>query len=114
MYAILRAGGKQVKVSAGDILRIERTSGEKYAKGQTLELSDVVLAGGDGEKEPLFSGVKVKATVLGEVRSRKVLVFKKKRTKQYRRTKGHRQNLLEVRIDGIEGLGVSGDRKVSR
>jgi large subunit ribosomal protein L21 len=103
MYAILRAGGKQVKVSAGDIVRIERTAGEKYAKGQALELSDVVLAGGDGEKEPKFKGVTVRATVLGEVRSRKVLIFKKKRTKQYRRTKGHRQNLLEVRIDGIEG-----------
>ena len=105
MYAILRAGGKQVKVEPGDIVRIERASGERYAKGQALEFSDVVLAGGGGEKEPKTKGVKVKATVLGEVRSRKVLGFKKKRRKQYRRTKGHRQNLLEVRIDGIEGLG---------
>jgi large subunit ribosomal protein L21 len=45
----------------------------------------------------------VKATVLGEMRSRKVLVFKKKKRKQYRRTKGHRQTMLEIRIDGIEG-----------
>jgi len=103
MYAILRAGGKQVKVAPGDVVRIEKTSGETYAKGQEMKLSDVVLAGGDEGREPKVEGVTVKATVLGEVRSRKVLVFKKKKRKQYRRTKGHRQTMLEIRIDGIEG-----------
>ena len=106
MYAILRSGGKQVKVAPGDIVRIERSAGQKAGKGQTLELSSVLLVSGDngvrsGAKD--VSGVSVKATVLNEVRTRKVLVFKKKRTKQYRRTKGHRQTVLEVRIDGIEG-----------
>ncbi|MGH9368734.1 MAG: 50S ribosomal protein L21 [Thermoanaerobaculia bacterium] len=106
MYAILRAGGKQVKVAPGDVVRLERTAGQKAAKGDRLELSDVVLV--SGEKGIRAGGraagdVKVVATVLGAVRGRKVLVFKKKRTKQYRRTKGHRQNLVEVRIDGIEG-----------
>jgi large subunit ribosomal protein L21 len=106
MYAILRSGGKQVKVAPGDIVRIERSAGQKAAKGQTLELSDVLLVSGEngvraGAKG--VSGVSVKATILNEVRTRKVLVFKKKRTKQYRRTKGHRQTVLEVRIDGIEG-----------
>jgi large subunit ribosomal protein L21 len=102
MYAILRAGGKQVKVAPGDRLRIERPAGQKFEKGQALELSDVVLAAG-GEDGSLRQGVTVKATVLGEVRNRKVLVFKKKRRKQYRRTKGHRQTMLDIRIDGIEG-----------
>jgi len=106
MYAILRAGGKQIRVAPGDVVRIERTSGKKAAKGDKLELSDVVLVSGDsgvrtGSKA--VGGVKVSATVLSEVKTRKVLVFKKKRTKQFRRTKGHRQNLVEVRIDGIEG-----------
>jgi large subunit ribosomal protein L21 len=95
-----------VKVAPGDVVRIERTAGKKAAKGDRLELSEVVLVSGEegvrtGEKA--VSGVKVVATVLNEVRGRKVLIFKKKRTKQYRRTKGHRQNLVEIRIDGIEG-----------
>ena len=102
MYAILRAGGKQLRVAPGDVIRIERPS-EKVGKGQKLRLSDILFVGGDGAKTPKATGgVSVKATVLGEIRTRKVLVFKKKRRKQYRRTKGHRQAMLEVRIDGIE------------
>ena len=105
MYAILRAGGKQIKVAPGDVVRIEKTSGEKYEKGQELRLTEVVFAGGDEGKDqdPTRAGVAVKATVLGEIRTKKVLVFKKKRRKQYRRTKGHRQGMVEIRIDGIEG-----------
>jgi large subunit ribosomal protein L21 len=106
MYAILRSGGKQVKVAPGDILRIERSSGKRAAKGDRLELSDIVLVSAEGSLRTgakAVAGVKVVATVLNEVKTRKVLVFKKKRTKQYRRTKGHRQGLIEVRIDGIEG-----------
>jgi large subunit ribosomal protein L21 len=106
MYAILRAGGKQVRVSAGDVVRIEKPSQKKLAKGEELILSDVLLVSGDegvrSAKDDL-ANVTVKATVIGEVRSRKVLVFKKKIRKQYRRTKGHRQTLLEVRVDSIEG-----------
>lgn len=98
MYAILRAGGKQVKVSPGDVVRIEKPSGGAE-KGQKLTLSEIVFAGGD---KPGEKAATVTATVLGEVRTRKVIVFKKKRTKQYRRTKGHRQNLVEIRIDSIE------------
>jgi large subunit ribosomal protein L21 len=106
MYAILRAGGKQVKVSAGDVVRVEKPSGKKLSRGEELTLSDVVLFSGDGgvvsAKDDLAK-VAVKATVIGEVRSRKVLVFKKKIRKQHRRTRGHRQTMVEVRIDSIEG-----------
>jgi large subunit ribosomal protein L21 len=106
MYAILRSGGKQLKVSAGDVVRIEKPSSKKAARGEELTLSDVLLVSGDGDvrsaKDDL-SGVSVKATVIGEIRTKKVLVFKKKIRKQYRRTKGHRQTMLEVRIDSIEG-----------
>ena len=106
MYAILRSGGKQLKVSPGDVVRVERTAAKKAARGDRLELSEVVLVSGEGGVRTgakAVGGVKVVATVLNEVKSRKVLIFKKKRTKQYRRTKGHRQPLVEVRIDGIEG-----------
>ncbi len=106
MYAILRSGGKQMKVSAGDVVRVERPAGDTLAKGHELTLSDLVLVSGDSGirsgKDDLGK-VSVKATVLAEVRNRKVLVFKKKRRKQYRRTKGHRQTMLEIRIDSIEG-----------
>ena len=103
MYVILRAGGKQLKVAPGDIVRIEKPSAA-VSKGEELVLSDVLFVGGEDGKEPRAgSGVSVKATVIGTLRTRKVLVFKKKRTKQYRRTKGHRQTMLQVRIDGIEG-----------
>ena len=103
MYAIVRAGGKQLKVAPGDVVRIEKPSAA-VSKGEEFVLSDVLFVGGEEGKEPRKgSGVSVKATVIGTLRTRKVLVFKKKRTKQYRRTKGHRQTMVQVRIDGIEG-----------
>jgi large subunit ribosomal protein L21 len=106
MYAILRSGGKQLKVSAGDVVRIEKPSSKNPGKGEELTLSDVLLVSGDGDVRSVkddLSGVSIKATVIGEFRTKKVLVFKKKKRKQYRRTKGHRQTMLEVRIDSIEG-----------
>lgn len=103
MYAIVRAGGKQMKVAPGDVVRIEKPSAA-VSKGEEIVLSDVLFVGGEEGKDPRQgSGVSVKATVIGTLRTRKVLVFKKKRTKQYRRTKGHRQTMVQVRIDGIEG-----------
>jgi large subunit ribosomal protein L21 len=108
MYAIVRTGGKQLKVAAGDVVRIEKPAGENIAKGESLALSgaSVILVSGEGAVrtgEEALKGVTVRAKVLGAVRTRKVLVFKKKRTKQYRRTKGHRQSMIEVRIEAIEG-----------
>jgi large subunit ribosomal protein L21 len=108
MYAIVRSGGKQLKVQAGDVVRIERPAGDVLKKGETLALSaaSVILVSGDGAVRTdadALKGVKISAKVLGEIRTRKVLVFKKKRTKQYRRTKGHRQTMIQVRIESIEG-----------
>ena len=101
MYAILRAGGKQLKVTPGDVVRIE-TPSDKVSRGETLTFSDVLLVGGEEGREPKTGkGISVMATVIGAVRTKKVLVFKKKRRKQYRRTKGHRQTMLRVRIDEI-------------
>ena len=102
MYAILRAGGKQVKVAPGDVVRIEKPA-EAVTKGQEIQFSDVVFVGGrEADSDKKGTAVSVRATVLGPIKTRKVLVFKKKRTKQYRRTKGHRQSMIEVRIDGID------------
>ena len=102
MYAILRAGGKQLKVAPGDIVRIEKPA-RRVEPGEELTLADVLFAGGEeGKAPPDPGGVSVRATVVKQIRGPKVLVFKKKRTKQYRRTKGHRQALLEIRIEAIE------------
>ncbi|HVQ54850.1 MAG TPA: 50S ribosomal protein L21 [Thermoanaerobaculia bacterium] len=108
MYAIVRSGGKQLKVSPGDIVRVEKPSGDALKKGESLALSGasvILVSGDDGVRTgaDALKGVKVQAKVLGEIRTKKVLVFKKKRTKQYRRTKGHRQTMIQVRIDAIEG-----------
>ncbi len=102
MYAILRAGGKQLKVAPGDVVRIEKPS-EEVSKGDTLTLSSVVLVGGEEGKDPKAGeGVSVRATVIGPVRTKKVLVFKKKRRKQYRRTRGHRQPFTAVVVEEIQ------------
>ena len=108
MYAIVRSGGKQLKVSPGDIVRVEKPSGDSLKKGESLALSGasvILVSGDDGVRTgaDALKGVKVQAKVLGEIRTKKVLVFKKKRTKQYRRTKGHRQTMIQVRIEAIEG-----------
>src|ERR1700693_5954236 len=103
MYAIVRAGGKQLKVTPGDVVRIE-TPSDKVSRGERLTLSDVLFVGGDKGKDPKGgTGISVKATVIGPMRTKKVLVFKKKRRKQYRRTRSHRQTMLQERIDGLEG-----------
>jgi large subunit ribosomal protein L21 len=101
MYAIIETGGKQYRVAAGDVIEVER--GVAVA-GETVEFSRVLLVGGDGATRvgsPALENTVVRATALDEVRGPKVIVFKKKRRKQYRRTNGHRQNLLRVRIESI-------------
>ncbi len=106
MYAIVATGGKQVRVSPGDVVRLEKLSAETLAKGDSLTLSDVLFVGSDKgfrTGKPYVDGVTVRATVLAPVKGRKVLIFKKKKRKQYRRTKGHRQQMLDVRIEAIEG-----------
>src|SRR5262245_20118957 len=101
MYAVIATGGKQVRVAEGDVVRIERVSGQTLSKGDELSFTEV-LAVGDGESlepgAPHVEGAAVKAVVMREVRGPKVFAYKKKRRKQYQRIHGHRQNLVEVRI----------------
>jgi len=102
MYAIIETGGKQYRVAAGDTIEVERGGA---AAGETIEFARVLMVGGDGSirvGSPALDGAVVRGTALAETRGPKIRVFKKKKRKQYRRTTGHRQNLLRVRIEGIE------------
>jgi len=101
MYAVIRSGGKQYRVTPGQTIRLEKFSGDV---GSKVELGDVLLVDNDGEIKvgsPLVANAKVEATVIEQDRARKILVFKKKRKKQYRRTNGHRQDFTAVRIEKI-------------
>src|SRR5262245_1587753 len=101
MYAVIESGGKQYRVAPGDVVEVELTGD----RGDTLELDRVLMVSGDAGVEvgqPTVAGAKVRASLLGQVRGPKIRVFKSKRRKQYRRTHGHRQNLLRIRIDGID------------
>ena len=104
MYAVIRTGGKQYRVAPGDKLRVETTP----AADGAVEFSDVLAVSGEaGKFESELSGAKVLASVLGEGRGDKVLVFKLKRKKQYKKMQGHRQNFVEVKINEIQVNGKS-------
>ncbi len=101
MYAVVKTGGKQYRVSAGEKLKIESIPAEV---GQEIVLDQVlVVADGDQLKmgTPLVAGATVKAKVLKHGRGDKVLIFKMRRRKHYRRSQGHRQNYTEIEILGI-------------
>lgn len=101
MYAIVETGGKQYRVTPGDMLQVELL---KVEKGERLSLDKVLLvADDDGVKigNPFLEGATVDATIMDHGKSKKVLVFKYKSKKNYRRLRGHRQNFTEIRIDSI-------------
>ena len=101
MYAIVRTGGKQYQVTAGDRLKVEKLEGEV---GATVELADVLLVV-DGENvrigRPQVEGAKVSATIIEQGRHKKIIVFKKKRRKGYQVKRGHRQLYTALNIDAI-------------
>ena len=102
MYAVIRSGGKQHRVEPGDRLKVEKLEGDV---GSQIELGDVLMVEKDGKVtlgEPVIAEAKVTVTVLGQDRHKKIIVFKKKRKKQYRRTRGHRQPYTELLVDDIE------------
>jgi large subunit ribosomal protein L21 len=100
MFAVIRTGGKQYRVAPNDIIEIERIAGEL---GDIIELGEVLLLGGDSPKtgSPTIAGALVAAEVMEQTRGDKIIVFKKKRRKNYRRKKGHRQDLTLLRITEI-------------
>jgi large subunit ribosomal protein L21 len=101
MYAVIKTGGKQYRVAAGEKLKIEQIPAEVGAE----IVLDQVLMVGEGESvkigAPLVDGATVKATVLLQGRHDKLKIFKMRRRKHYQKHQGHRQNYTEIRIDGI-------------
>lgn len=103
MYAVIKTGGKQYRVAADDLLTIEKVAGEA---GATIEFGEVLMLGGEGEPKigtPAVSGAKVVAEVVKQGRAPKVIAFKKRRRKNSRRKRGHRQHQTTVRIKEIVG-----------
>lgn len=101
MYAVIKTGGKQYKVAAGDKLKVEKLAGDVGSK----VVIDKVLLLADGDNvtigAPLVAGAKVNATVVSHGRGDKVMIFKMRRRKHYRKTQGHRQSFTEIQIDTI-------------
>ena len=101
MYAIIRTGGKQFKISPGDTIKVEKISGEK---GDTVEMKEVLFYA-EGENvltgQPVLPNVKVVGEILGQHRAKKVIVFKKKRRKGYSKKTGHRQSFTSLKIKEI-------------
>ena len=103
MYAVIKTGGKQYRVTKDDVLNIERLAGEANAQ---IEFAEVLMVGsGDSVKvgTPMVAGAKVLAELVEQTRGPKLIAFKKRRRKNSRRKKGHRQDLTKVRITEIVG-----------
>lgn len=98
MFAVIRTGGKQYKVTSGDVIAVEKLAG---GKGDKVEIGDVLMT---DQKigTPLLKGAKVVAEIVRQFRDEKVVIFKKRRRHNYRRKKGHRQFLTEIKITDIK------------
>ena len=99
MYAVIKTGGKQYRVTSGDVLKIEKIAGEEGKEvifNEVLALDDVIGT-------PLVANASVKALVLKQAKDKKIIVFKKKRRQNYRRKNGHRQNITLVKITDVIG-----------
>jgi large subunit ribosomal protein L21 len=102
MYAVVRTGGKQVRVQPGDVVAVELLEGEP---GQRVELDQVLLVGGEGDLKigaPTVEGARVVAEIEGQTKGPKIQIFKLRRRKRYRLRKGHRQRYTRIRIESIE------------
>jgi large subunit ribosomal protein L21 len=102
MYAVVRSGGKQVRVAPGEALWVEKLPGEV---GEQVALDEVLLIAGEGAPRvgtPVVAGARVVATITGQGRGEKITVFKYKRRKRYRRKQGHRQQYTQIRVERIE------------
>lgn len=102
MYAVIKTGGKQYRVSEGQILRVEKLDGNA---GDTVAFKEVLLVGGESTKigRPTVPGAQVSAQIVAQDRAKKVVIFKFRRRKNYRRKTGHRQPYTELKITGISG-----------
>lgn len=113
MYAVIKTGGKQYRVAAGDVISVEKLAGEP---GSTISLDTVLMVGDEGNQTvgtPTVEGASVTAEVLEQTRGDKIIVFKKKRRQGYRRKAGHRQDLTVLRITDVGGSKSGGRKKAA-
>lgn len=111
MFAVVKTGGKQYRVTEGDVIKVEKLDGEA---GKTITLDEVLMTGDDkGVKvgEPLIKGAAVTAEVLEQKKDKKITVFKKKRRHNYRRKKGHRQEVTVLRVKSIGAAKKAAPKK---
>jgi large subunit ribosomal protein L21 len=111
MYAVLKSGGKQYKVEQGQVLRLEKLPGDV---GSAIKFDQILMVG-DGESiqigQPLVDGASVEGHIVDQGRSKKIIVFKYKRRKRYRRKLGHRQQFTAIQIDSILTKGKPASKK---
>ncbi len=103
MFAVIKTGGKQYKVAKNDVIQVEKLAAEV---GASVDFDQVLMLGDGGATTvgtPLVAGATVRAEVLDQTRGKKIIVFKKKRRKNYRRTQGHRQDITVLRVTDIAG-----------
>lgn len=100
MYAVIKTGGKQYRVAQGDRLRVEKLPGDV---GASVTFDEVLMLGGEKVSvgTPLVKGAKVTAEIVAQDRAKKIIVFKFRRRKNYRRKRGHRQPFTEIKITGV-------------
>jgi len=102
MYAVVKTGGKEYKISKGDVIRVEKLEGKI---GDPVKLSDVLMVSDEGETrvgEPQLSQAVVTGEIVQQAKGPKTLIFKMKRRKNYRRLRGHRQNYTTIKINDIQ------------
>lgn len=107
MYAIIESGGKQHRVTPGEVVTVERLEGEPGAKVKLDKVLLVTTDQGTQVGRPHVAGAVVQATVVAQDRDRKILIFKKKRRKKFRKRQGHRQSITRLMIDKIDAKGAS-------
>lgn len=114
MYAVFKSGGKQYKVAENDVVKLEKLEGNA---GEVIKLADVLALGtakGITVGAPFVEGAVVTAEVLGQEKDEKVIIFKKKRRQNYRRKRGHRQQITIVRILDVSGKGEKKPAKAKK
>ena len=113
MFAVVKTGGKQYRVAANDVIAVEKLDAEP---GAVVELTDVLMVGNETAQtagSPMVAGATVAAEVMKQTRAKKVVVFKKKRRKDYRRTAGHKQHLTLLRITEILTDGKKPEKRAA-
>jgi large subunit ribosomal protein L21 len=101
MYAVVKTGGKEYRISQGDLIRVEKMEGKV---GDQVTMKDILMVSHEGQVQvgnPLLANAVITGEIVQQVRGKKVLIYKMKRRKNYRRTKGHRQTYTYIRVNDI-------------